>query len=189
MFPQAKKSFSYWTMSLSLIIDGYNLIRQSPEMREHDRKDLDKGRQLLLKKLASYRRTRNHEVTVVFDGWLHGYFSEQAEKVAGINVCFSRRGEQADEVIKHLALKHRDKAIVVTSDSDLGYACSRAGCEVITSQQFEERLAMAEYLGGRGMMGEEKEDDGPLAKGTRKKGPSKRLPKVQRKREQVLKKL
>ncbi len=176
-------------MSLSLIIDGYNLIRQSPEMREHDREDLDRGRMVLLQKLSAYKRLKRHRITVVFDGWLHGYFSEGCEKMGGISVRFSRRGEKADEVIKRLAAKYKDKAVVVTTDRDLGVACSREGCEVITSQEFEERIALAACLDQKDVGEEEVGFVDRDSKSTKKKGPSRRLPKADRRRIRALRKL
>jgi len=56
-------------MGLHLIIDGYNLIRQSLELSELDARDLALGREALLARLAAYRRARPaHLVTVIFDG-------------------------------------------------------------------------------------------------------------------------
>jgi hypothetical protein len=176
-------------MSLILIIDGYNLIRQSPAMREYDREDLEQGRTVLLHRLRAYRRIKQHPVTVVFDGWIHGGPWESKENTAGILVRFSRRGEQADDVIKRLAERHRDKAIVVTSDRSLGEACARQGCAVITAAEFEDRMEMAAYLEFKDMAAEEPETAAAFTKGTKKKGPSRRPPKAKRRRRKVLKKL
>ena len=57
-------------MALHLIIDGYNIIRQSPELLSKESQDLRWGREALLEKLAAYRRLKKHPITVVFDGWL-----------------------------------------------------------------------------------------------------------------------
>lgn len=176
-------------MGIHLIIDGYNLIRQSPMLRKHDREDLEKGRAVLLQKLSTYSRVKKYRITVVFDGWMHGSASESFDRVAGVNVLFSRRGEKADAVIKRLAAQYGDKAIVVTSDHDLGHSCSREGCELITSPEFEERLEMAAYLDLRSAREEEMDRAASMGRGTKKKGPSRRPPKSQRKRDQVLKKL
>ena len=176
-------------MSLCLIIDGYNLIRQSTTLRNQDREDLDKGREALLRRLSAYKRVKQHRIMVVFDGWLHGGFSESRDLVAGISVRFSRRGEKADEVIKRLAAKEKENAVVVTSDRDLGYACSREGCEVVSSQDFETRLELALY----GDINDATEMDGEFRKrkvgGTKKKGPSRRPSKAQRRQQRALKKL
>jgi predicted RNA-binding protein with PIN domain len=176
-------------MSLCLIIDGYNLIRQSAELREQDRMDLNKGRAVLLRKLSAYKRFKQYRIMVVFDGWLHGGLSESRDLVAGISVRFSRRGEKADELIKRLAAKEKKKAVVVTSDRDLGDACSREGCEVVSSQDFEMRLEVALYGDLNDVT--EKDDQSRKRKvgGTKKKGPSRRTSKAQRRQQRALKKL
>ncbi|MBN2409666.1 MAG: NYN domain-containing protein [Candidatus Aminicenantes bacterium] len=175
-------------MTFHLIIDGYNLIRQSPELRRHDRQDLEKGRVVLLRKLAAYKRLKRHGMIVVFDGWQEGHLGEERDRVGGIEVVFSRRGEKADEVIKRLAARHKDKAVVVTSDRDLGFSCAREGCEVIASPEFEARLDLAQYTELKGPA-DGSESDERSRKSTKKKGPSRKLPKSQRRHRTVLKKL
>jgi len=120
-------------MAFHLLIDGYNLIRQSPELRRFDKKGLEQGREMLLKELLAYQRMKKHAMTVVFDGWIEGHFSESHARVGGIAVIFSRRGEKADEVIKR--------------------------------------------------------ESWSQSKGTKKKGPARRLPKSRRHHRTVLKKL
>ncbi|MEN8246931.1 MAG: NYN domain-containing protein [Thermodesulfobacteriota bacterium] len=55
-------------MAVHIIIDGYNLIRQSPELSYLDRQDLQQGREALLGMLAAYKKIKHHQITVVFDG-------------------------------------------------------------------------------------------------------------------------
>jgi len=176
-------------MSLHLIIDGYNFIRQSPELREYEREDLDKGREMLLRQLSTYQRIKRNAITVVFDGWIEGALTEERDRVGKIQVIFSRRGEKADEVIRRLASQYREKAVVVTSDGDLGYSCRREGCEVITSQEFMTRVEIAHYVDMKGEVEEDNLYGMPQRGSTKKKGPSRRLPKFQRRRHKVLKKL
>ena len=85
-----------------LIIDGYNLIRQWPELAMLDRADLQSGREALLQELRAYQREKRHRITVVFDGRERGGVSGGAENAGGIGVRYSRQGETADEVIAHL---------------------------------------------------------------------------------------
>jgi len=175
-------------MAVHLIIDGYNLIRQSPQLRKHDQEALEKGREMLLKRLSAYKRVKHHFITVVFDGWIDGHFSEGHEKIRGIEVVFSRRGEKADEVIKRLASQQKGKALVVTSDRDLGSSCNRHGCEVISSPEFEAKMEFSQYIDLKGNMEKEDYESFP-SKGTKKKGPSRRLPKTKRHRQKAIEKL
>ena len=45
----------YPVMSVHLIIDGFNIIRKSPELLSKESQDLRWGREALLEKLAAYR--------------------------------------------------------------------------------------------------------------------------------------
>jgi len=55
-------------MSVHIIVDGYNVIRQSPDMGLLDRQALQLGREALVDKLAAYKRLKGYKITVVFDG-------------------------------------------------------------------------------------------------------------------------
>ena len=176
-------------MSLYLIIDGYNLIRQSAELLQYEKKDLTLGREMLLKKLLTYQRLKKHAITVVFDGWHEGHFSEGHDRVGSIKVIFSRRGEKADEVIKRLASQKKGETVVVTSDRVLGYSCYQKGCEVIPATEFLAKMELAAYIEQKGKIEEDENTPYQKQKGTKKKGPSRRLPRSQRRHHAVLKKL
>ena len=53
-------------MPLELIIDGYNLIRQSRSLRRLDAQSLEQGREALLERLAQYKKVRDHPITVEY---------------------------------------------------------------------------------------------------------------------------
>ena len=175
-------------MSLHLIIDGYNLVRQTPHLRINEKKSLEHGRNMLVKKLLAYQRMKKHRITLVFDGWEEGNIFETRGKISGIEIIFSRQGEKADEVIKRLAAKTSGKAAIITSDRDLGHSCSREGCKIISAQEFSLKLELADYQNQKGET-EEIDQSAPQLKGTKKKGPSRRLSKADRRRRSLLKKL
>lgn len=169
-------------MALHLIIDGYNLIRQSPWLQELDAQGLETGREALLAILANYRRARwPHKTTVVFDGWQGGSLKESRDRHQGVTIVYSRRGEKADEVIKRLLTVERERGVVVTSDREIQDCAQRVGAAWITAPEFERRLALA------GGTIEDSEEPSPQK--TPKKGAAHRLPKQQRRRQQRLKKL
>ena len=175
-------------MSLRIIIDGYNLIRQSSTLRSLDSLDITKGREKLIEKLSHYRRLKRHPILVVFDGWQEGNFTEQRTKEKGIDIIYSKRGEKADEVIKRLVSNRREELIVVTSDREIINFCKSRRCEVIPSPSFEEKMEFSFFASMKGI--EEDDDDKPQRSlSTRKKGPSKKLPKSERKSLKRLKKL
>ena len=173
-------------MPIHIIIDGYNLIRQSNTFSIIDQQDLQLGREALLETLIAYRKIKHHMITVVFDGTNAPSFSQRKKRVQGITVKFSRSGEVADTVIKRMVTREKEKALVVSSDLDiLNYAAAK-GAATISSSEFEEKISQALYMEVKGV--ESKEDSG-WAPTTKKKGPSKRLSKRNRRNRTKIKKL
>ncbi len=101
-----------------IVLDGYNFIKQSPELRRLEQVSLQKAREGLIEHLARYKRFKGHSIAVVFDGWQEGKAAGHRERIRGIEVIFSRLGEKADEVLKRLAAEKRQGILVVTSDRD-----------------------------------------------------------------------
>ena len=173
-------------MSLHIIIDGYNLIRQSTTLSDLDRQDIQLGREALLNMLAAYKRIKHHRITVVFDGTNAPFLSQRMDKIKGIEIRFSRVGESADTVIKRMAVTEREKALVVSSDIEVVNAAASQGASTISSPMFEEKIAMAEHISANGVDREDKQGWVPT---TKKKGPKRRLSKRKRKSRLKIKKL
>lgn len=175
-------------MALHIIVDGYNLIRQSHVMGPIDQQDLELGRQTLLERLAAYKRIKGHQITVVFDGAAQYSVFDRTDREKGINVRFSRHGESADAVIKRMARREGQRALVVSSDREvIGFSESH-GAAVIESLEFEQKLEMAEYMNMKGLSPESEADAGGRLD-TRKKGPSKKPPKQKRRHQKKIQKL
>ncbi|MEA3470903.1 MAG: NYN domain-containing protein [Thermodesulfobacteriota bacterium] len=176
---------------MHIIIDGYNLIRQSDSLRRFERLGLEKGREELIKRLAPYRKLKGHRITVVFDGWIGGHLREERQREGGIHIIYSRRGEKADEVIKRIAGKRSgEELVVVTSDREIAEAVERSGGVAIPSPEFETRMILegeGAVLREKGVSPEE-DDDGEIRRGG-KKGPSRRLSKKERLTERRRRKL
>jgi predicted RNA-binding protein with PIN domain len=169
---------------MHLIVDGYNLIRQSSQLQILDAMDLQAGREALLELLAHYRSRSHHRMTVVFDGWQSGDLKESRDRYQGLLIVYSRRGERADEVIKRMLHQEREGALVVTSDREIQRYADQVKAAWINAGQFE-----LSYLhGSAGATDYENEVDS-TARGPRKKGPARRLSKRRRQRRQRLKKL
>lgn len=175
-------------MSLHVIVDGYNLIRQSDSLRPLDRAALELGRDALVDQLAAYKRLKHHKITVVFDGSQRYLFPGPTFSEKGITVRFSRQGESADAVIKRMAAREREKAVVVTSDHGITDFAASCGAATIGSVEFTEKMAMAQVMSEKGADPAAEAADG-WTPTTRKKGPRKRLPKRARKKRSKIKKL
>jgi len=167
-------------MSIHIIIDGYNLIRQSNVFSQLDRQDMQRGREALIDTLAAYKKIKGHIITVVFDGANAPPFSQSRNQIKGVKIKFSRSGESADDIIKRMAAKEREKALVVSSDLDIINFASFRGCATITSLRFEEKIAMAAHMDTMGIDGE---NDSGWIPTTKKKGPRRRLSKKKTKKQ------
>jgi uncharacterized protein len=176
---------------MHIIVDGYNLIRQSDLLRLHERQGLEAGRKALIYLLAGYRKTRGHRITVVFDGWLGGPPLEERDREAGIEIIYSRRGEKADEVIKRLARQRTDETIVVTADRPVMDAAIRAGATAIPSREFEARIRQIRLAPAQSPVAPHKDDDDelPQERGTKKKGPSRKSSRKDRHKQRSMEKL
>ena len=163
---------------MHIIVDGYNLIRQSDALRRYERLSLEEGRKALIRSISLYKRQRGHKVTVVFDGWQGGPLEEERDKLSGIDIIYSRKGEKADEVIKRMVQERAEEIVVVTSDRDIADFVSRRGGTAISSQEFDELMGRAKTAitdhGSHKEEGSGKEDDATMGR-AKKKGPSRRL--------------
>lgn len=173
-------------MSLKIVIDGYNLIRQSDELIDLEAISLQEGRDGLIKLLAEYRKVKGHSITVVFDGWESDNIGSSRYKEMGIDIIYSGKGEKADEVIKKMADNLRDKIIVVTSDREIATHAMKKGSVVISSPEYEMKVRMFSSNDESGH--DDYEEEGPRT-GTKKKGPSRRKSKNERRKLAGLKKL
>jgi uncharacterized protein len=179
-------------MTLHIIVDGYNLIRQSPRLAELDRRNLENARDALVRLLSEYKRMRRHRITVVFDGAHAPDLVTRSYQQQGIRILFSGPGETADAVIILLAAKDGEKALIVTSDREVATSAEAHMAATISSQAFERRLSMAS---GSSLSGTEdgsalSEDDlSGWQPTTKKKGPSRRDPKRVRRNQKKISKL
>ena len=174
-------------MALHIIIDGYNLIRNSPELKELDRQDIQLGREGLIDYLAAYKKVKPHKITIVFDGIdMPGHY-RQRDRQKGISIKYSRAGESADRVIIRMAAHEKERALVVSSDQEIIRSATASRAATITSPEFSDKLWMANF-------GSKDSDERDVSSGrpsisTQKKGPRRRLSKRQRRNKGKIRKL
>ncbi|BCJ87357.1 NYN domain-containing protein [Effusibacillus dendaii] len=101
-----------------LIVDGYNIIGDWPELVELKRESLELARDHLVGTLKEYQRFTGMEVIIVFDA--HMATGERKEYKQGkLQVLFSKTDETADDVIERLVYQLETKVTrvyVATSD-------------------------------------------------------------------------
>ncbi len=169
-------------MALHVVIDGYNLLGASTGRGLGV--DVERERERLIERLRSYRRLKGARVTVVFDGTRSGRLERSRETRGGVEIIYSRGGEQADHILKEMAGSKGTGLTIVTSDRDVADYARARGAVVVSSGEFSSILEMCEYAETKGV---EEEDEGPPRR--IKKGPSRRLPREERRRLRRLKKL
>jgi uncharacterized protein len=103
-----------------LIVDGYNIIGDWPELRRLKAENLESARDQLIDDLKEYKAITGRDVILVFDAYLsRGGQSE--ETISGIKIYYSKENETADELIERLVYefereKVRRHVFVATSD-------------------------------------------------------------------------
>jgi len=125
-----------------LLVDGYNVIRQTPPYRQLAEDDLETARAALVSDVAAYA-DRSFDATVVFDGHLNPSSNGVPHHVAGITVVFSRYGMDADAVIESLARAARqrgDDTVVVTSDAQTQWVVLGGSIARMSSPEFAGEL-------------------------------------------------
>lgn len=102
-------------MAHRILIDGYNVIRRKPELKDQEKISMQHGREALLTLLAARYVGRPEGITVVFDG--AGTY-ETHEQRGAIMVVFSAAGETADACIVRLAQVAQARGEQVTTCTD-----------------------------------------------------------------------
>ena len=172
---------------MQILIDGYNLIRQSDVLRRYELHSLEAGRRALMSKLSEYKRKKGHKITVVFDGWRGGSTEEERDRHGNIEIIYSRHGEKADDVIKRITAQTTDETIVVSSDREIALYTTRQGKTALSSLEFEAIMnrAISPSLNQKYAS----DDDNDRAGRRKKKGPARRLPRARRQTQKKIKKL
>jgi predicted RNA-binding protein with PIN domain len=118
------------------LIDGYNVIRRDPDLRGVEEAGLSAGRAALLRRLAVVARDSDEVFTVVFDGARLRADDLPAVPTGSVEVVFSQAPDTADEILRRLAAKWREAAVVVSSDRAVETAARRAGAVAVRVEDF-----------------------------------------------------
>ena len=130
-----------------LIIDGYNVIYYSAQVRGLSDFDLEDERESLIHAAADYSGYTGCDLTVVFDAYNREEGDERVEKRAGINIVFTPRDTTADAYIERFVYDmtgsmqrsrrtERDLITVVTSDNTLQQVILACGATRMSSREF-----------------------------------------------------
>lgn len=171
-----------------VIVDGYNFLK-SIAFSPHE--DMERAREDLTARLSEYSQIKGHRLVVVFDGKGSSSFRRQVLKRGNVEVWFSKAGEEADQVIREMAWRKKERAFVVTSDRALSASVRAWRVVSLSCEEFERKLREARRFPVSKMDAlllekGEIEMEHPPGKG---KGRAYRLPKKEKKRLSKLRKL
>jgi predicted RNA-binding protein with PIN domain len=157
------------------LVDGYNVIRCTPELAAHEQESLQAGREALCRLLASAARTSGDQFTVVFDGTRGG---GTAFRSGAVRMLFSKAPERADHMLARLASAG---TAVVSNDLEVRRNATRSGAVVVTADEFVARLLAPSVP--------EKDEDEDEPRPRPKKGNPRRPPKKARAAGRALRRL
>lgn len=121
---------------MRLIVDGYNIIKQTPDLYERERASLEAARDALVAQLAEIHASSNlyTRITVVFDG--QGGSGPSLQRGMGrVRVVFSRKGETADAMIIRLVRGDRQPRgiVVMTDDREVQRHVRASGAQTLSA--------------------------------------------------------
>jgi predicted RNA-binding protein with PIN domain len=123
-----------------ILIDGYNVIKNTPELLAVERRSLAAARDALVRKLiAGYRHTP-HQVVVVFDAQQPRQTEEHVQRIKLIYTC---QGESADAVIARMAREgtgQHQAVVVASNDQEVRGSVVGAGGQAASSAELVAHL-------------------------------------------------
>lgn len=121
-----------------LLVDGYNILHEWPGIKDHLDENFDQARDFLVNRLSEFSALIDSRLIVVFDAYKVKGGKRSIQKVAGINVVFTREVETADEYIEKLTHEKRpnDQVIIATSDAPIQLIAFKEGALILSAREF-----------------------------------------------------
>ncbi len=125
-----------------IIIDGYNVIFCTPELRKLAKQNLEQARNEFIRLVKNYVTIKQVFVTIVFDGTQPPFGVDNAHYGKRLFVKFSRNPFKADPLIKeNIRSSSNPKAItLVTDDLDIVRFAKNKHARVMTTAEFYQLL-------------------------------------------------
>ncbi len=125
-----------------LIVDGYNLIFASPELKALAKDRLDLARSRLMDMLSNYAGFTKAQLVLVFDGFRTPGNPGSRSDYHNIHVAFTKDGETGDAYIEKIAdeIGKNYSVRVVTSDNLIRLSALRSGVLRCSAGEFINEL-------------------------------------------------
>ena len=127
----------------TILVDGYNVIRNTPGLAAAERVSLESGRETLVQLLVARYRHTPHRVIVVFDGDGKIESSYPLPGMARGRIIYSRAGESADQVLARLSRQEQAtgaECVVVSDDIEVRSGVQAAGGRGASVRDLAEKL-------------------------------------------------
>lgn len=125
-----------------LIIDGYNMIYDWPQLKQTAQEDLYSARAQLITILQNYQAYTGEKMIIVFDGYQRPDNHGTTLQKGNVTVVFTRTDETADAWIERAGYEYRDTYAlsVATSDGLIQNAVFSQGALRISARELKERI-------------------------------------------------
>lgn len=131
-------------MKTILIVDGYNVIHGSDELKRLSEIQLEEARVKLIDDLNGYSGFKGWETILVFDAYQQQSLEKREEMVGRIKVVFTEKNKTADSYIEKLvySLPNSYNVRVVTSDYTLQRMVMGSGAERVPTRELIEDMVI-----------------------------------------------
>ncbi|KNZ42792.1 NYN domain-containing protein [Acetobacterium bakii] len=131
-------------MKTLLIVDGYNVIHGSEDLKRLSDIQLEEAREKLIEDLNGYSGFKGWETILVFDAYQQESFDDREEIRGRVKVVFTKKNKTADTYIEKLvySLPKAYTVFVVTSDYTLQRMVLASGGERVPTRELIEDMAL-----------------------------------------------
>ena len=125
-----------------LIIDGYNVLFNWPELSEMAKIDLGLARTRLIEILGDFAAFKNYRMVLVFDGYRAKGNPGQKSRWEKVEIVYTKEGQTGDAYIESLATRIGPNYAtrVVTSDSLVQLSSFRSGLLRMSARELRESV-------------------------------------------------
>ena len=125
-----------------LLVDGYNVIYVSDDLKSLAQKDLKAARDSLIDTLINFQGFRREQVILVFDAYKVPGGTEHMEDHSGLIVIYTKEAETADQYIEKAAheIGKKYKVTVATSDAIEQVTVLSSGAYRLSARDFWEEI-------------------------------------------------
>ena len=141
-----------------LLVDGYNVLFDHPELKELSQRSLDLARTRLMDMLADYRGFTGCDVVLVFDAYRSADNTGKRFAHHGIEVVYTEAGQTADAYLERMAQRigKDDMVRVVSNDILVGIGAAGAGvhrmsCKTLYEEMQRVNARISEIIAERGL--------------------------------------